>query len=131
MNYSTNEVCNITGITFRELNYWNRKRIVGPPPNGSGNPLRWTYQDILSVMVTRDLRALGVPLNRIDLAIKVAPAAPLAPLVLVISATKCEWVLTPPTNLSAYVLVRMDLLIDELNEEISKITSFSRTNRVY
>jgi DNA-binding transcriptional MerR regulator len=45
---SSHEVCRLTGVTYRQLDYWVRTGLVQPheQAHGSGSRRRWTDVDI-------------------------------------------------------------------------------------
>jgi hypothetical protein len=59
--YSTDEVCAITGITYRQADYWARTGAVEPlvGARGSGSRRRWTAHEVCAVQALAQLRALG------------------------------------------------------------------------
>ena len=60
-------VCRLTGVTYRQLDYWARTDLVTPsitPANGSGSKRSYAYSDLLEVKVIKSLLTSGVSLNR-------------------------------------------------------------------
>ena len=60
-------VCRLSGVTYRQLDYWARTDLVTPsvtPAQGSGSKRRYSYQDLLEVKVIKSLLDSGVSLGR-------------------------------------------------------------------
>lgn len=57
--YSTQEVSEATGASYRQLDYWDRKGLVGPGSPGSGNQRRWSEDDLALCRVLAALTRLG------------------------------------------------------------------------
>ena len=60
-------VCRITGVTYRQLDYWARTGLVTPSlvaATGSGSKRRYTYSDLVEVKVIKSLLDAGVSLAR-------------------------------------------------------------------
>jgi DNA-binding transcriptional MerR regulator len=60
-------VCRLTGVTYRQLDYWARTDLVTPsitPANGSGSKRSYSYSDVLEVKVIKSLLNSGVALTR-------------------------------------------------------------------
>ena len=65
--FSGPAVCRITGVTYRQLDYWARTDLVTPsvtPASGSGSKRAYAYSDLLEVKVIKSLLDSGVSLNR-------------------------------------------------------------------
>ena len=65
--FSGPAVCRITGVTYRQLDYWARTDLVTPsvtPASGSGSKRTYAYSDLLEVKVIKSLLDSGVSLNR-------------------------------------------------------------------
>lgn len=63
--YSSSDVCEITGVTYRNLDYWVRLGILGPMTEGygSGVPRVWMQRDVECIAVVKTLRDAGVDLQ--------------------------------------------------------------------
>ncbi|KFI46616.1 transcriptional regulator, MerR family [Bifidobacterium bohemicum DSM 22767] len=62
----------IAGITYRQLDYWARKRILEPsinPSSGSGSRRLYSFKDILILAVSKRLLDTGVNLQNVTAAI--------------------------------------------------------------
>ena len=60
-------VCRLTGVTYRQLDYWARTDLVTPSitaAQGSGSKRTYSYSDVLEVKVIKSLLPSGVALNR-------------------------------------------------------------------
>jgi len=60
-------VCRLTGVTYRQLDYWARTDLVTPSitaAKGSGSKRTYSYSDVLEVKVIKSLLNSGVALNR-------------------------------------------------------------------
>lgn len=59
------EVCNIIGITPRQLRYWEKTGLVLPSFRTRGGHARYNFQDLVSCKTAKKLLDAGVPLQRI------------------------------------------------------------------
>jgi DNA-binding transcriptional MerR regulator len=61
--FSSVEVCKAAGVTYRQLDYWNRIGLVEPhvPAEGSGSHRRYTLEDLSHVVACARLMEVGVP----------------------------------------------------------------------
>ncbi|HEY5438129.1 MAG TPA: MerR family transcriptional regulator [Acidimicrobiales bacterium] len=60
-------VCRLTGVTYRQLDYWARTDLVTPSitaAQGSGSKRTYSYSDVLEVKVIKSLLNSGVALAR-------------------------------------------------------------------
>ena len=65
--FSGTMVCRLTGVTYRQLDYWARTGLVTPsitPSMGSGSKRKYAYLDVLEVKVIKSLLTSGVSLAR-------------------------------------------------------------------
>jgi DNA-binding transcriptional MerR regulator len=65
--YGGPAVCRITGVTYRQLDYWARTDLVTPSlaiARGSGSKRRYSYNDLVEVKVIKSLLDAGVSLAR-------------------------------------------------------------------
>ena len=65
--YSGPMVCRLTGVTYRQLDYWARTLLVTPsitPASGSGSKRTYSYGDVLEVKVIKSLLTSGLSLAR-------------------------------------------------------------------
>ncbi len=58
---STKRVCQVAGITYRQLDYWIRNAVVSPTvgANGSGTRRAFTLHEVRIVRLVADLNRLG------------------------------------------------------------------------
>jgi DNA-binding transcriptional MerR regulator len=72
-SYSAREVASLTGLSARQLQWWDDKRLfasaVSPKPTAAGGftERRYTPVDLLELMVLADLRRQGLSVPRIRL----------------------------------------------------------------
>src|SRR5579875_3167286 len=60
------QVCNIIGITYRQLDYWARTDLLRPSltdARGSGSQRRYSYTDLLQLKVIKQLLDNGISLR--------------------------------------------------------------------
>jgi hypothetical protein len=71
--YTGPEVCNITGISYRQLDHWTSTKLVDASIRnikGSGYHRIYSFQDIIKIKLVKKLREAGVSLQKIRLALK-------------------------------------------------------------
>lgn len=69
--YRSPQVCTVVGITYRQLDYWDRSGLLGPSmqvASGSGTQRLYTFQDIVTLRVIKRLKDAGTSLHKIRLA---------------------------------------------------------------
>ncbi|MFY4659512.1 MerR family transcriptional regulator [Scardovia wiggsiae] len=62
----------VAGITYRQLDYWARKKIVEPsitPSHGSGSRRLYSFRDVVILSVSKHLLDAGVNLQNVNKAI--------------------------------------------------------------
>ena len=67
LGFSGPTVCRLTGVTYRQLDYWARTDLVTPSitaAKGSGSKRAYSYGDLLEVKVIKSLLDAGVSLAR-------------------------------------------------------------------
>lgn len=72
IGYRAPTVCNATGVTYRQLDYWTRTGLIEPSlktAQGSGSQRLYSFHDLLTVKVIRKLLEAGVSLQQVRLAI--------------------------------------------------------------
>ncbi len=65
--FSGPAVCRLTGVTYRQLDYWARTGLVTPSitaATGSGSKRTYAYGDLLEVKVIKSLLNSGIALSR-------------------------------------------------------------------
>jgi DNA-binding transcriptional MerR regulator len=71
--YRVPEVCKIVGITYRQLDYWARTDLVTPSirdAKGSGSQRLYSFQDLVTLRVIKNLLDTGVSLQRVRSAVE-------------------------------------------------------------
>jgi DNA-binding transcriptional MerR regulator len=61
--FSTGEAVRITGVSFRNIDYWARTKFIVPSiaeAEGTGTERRYSFSDLLALRVARELREAGV-----------------------------------------------------------------------
>jgi DNA-binding transcriptional MerR regulator len=72
IGYRGPTACNAAGITYRQLDYWARTRLVEPSvreASGSGTQRLYSFRDILVLKVVKKLLDAGISLQNIRTAI--------------------------------------------------------------
>jgi DNA-binding transcriptional MerR regulator len=70
--YRVPEVCKIVGISYRQLDYWARTDLVTPSirdASGSGTQRLYSFQDLVTLRVIKNLLDTGVSLQRVRRAV--------------------------------------------------------------
>ena len=71
--YTGPEVCNITGISYRQLDHWTTTKLIDASVRnikGSGFHRIYSFNDIILVKLVKKLRSAGVSLQKIRIALK-------------------------------------------------------------
>jgi DNA-binding transcriptional MerR regulator len=71
LGFRSPQVCKVVGITYRQLDYWDRSGLLGPSmqvASGSGTQRLYTFQDIVTLRVIKRLKDAGTSLHKIRLA---------------------------------------------------------------
>ena len=66
--YRAPQVCNIVGITYRQLDYWARTGLLQPSlqvAQGSGSQRLYSFGDIVQLRVVKRLLDAGMSLKKI------------------------------------------------------------------
>jgi DNA-binding transcriptional MerR regulator len=61
--YSTREVCDLAGVTYRQLDYWTRAGMIRPSIRnafGSGHYRRWDDDDVVLVQAVAEQLRRGI-----------------------------------------------------------------------
>jgi DNA-binding transcriptional MerR regulator len=72
MGYRGPAACQIVGITYRQLDYWARTKLVVPSirsATGSGSQRLYSFKDLAVLKVVKNLLDTGVSLNNIRVAV--------------------------------------------------------------
>jgi DNA-binding transcriptional MerR regulator len=62
-SFSTGEAVRITGVSFRNIDYWARTKFIVPSiadAKGTGTERKYSFADLLALRVARELREAGV-----------------------------------------------------------------------
>ena len=62
-SFSTGDAVRITGVSFRNIDYWARTKFIVPSvaeAKGTGTERRYSFSDLLALRVARELREAGV-----------------------------------------------------------------------
>ena len=62
-SFSTGDAVRITGVSFRNIDYWARSKFIVPSvaeAQGTGSERRYSFSDLLALRVARELREAGV-----------------------------------------------------------------------
>ena len=71
--FSGKQACEIVGISYRQLDYWDRQGVVCPslqPAHGSGTQRRYSYRDLVRLRVVKSILDAGVTLKNARKAIE-------------------------------------------------------------
>ena len=71
--YTGPEVCNITGISYRQLDHWTTTKLIKASfrnLKGSGFHRIYSFNDIVLVKLVKKLRSAGISLQKIRIALK-------------------------------------------------------------
>ena len=72
--YRAPQVCNLVGISYRQLDYWARTDLLRPSVRtaaGSGSQRLYSFTDIVQLKVIKSLLDAGMSLNRIRTAMDI------------------------------------------------------------
>jgi DNA-binding transcriptional MerR regulator len=73
IGFGGKQTCEIVGITYRQLDYWDRRDLVNPSlakAHGSGTQRRYSYRDLVRLRVVKSLLDAGVKLDNARRAIE-------------------------------------------------------------
>src|ERR1700733_3351758 len=62
-SFSTGDAVRITGVSFRNIDYWARMKFIVPSiadANGTGTERKYSFSDLLALRVARELREAGI-----------------------------------------------------------------------
>ncbi len=68
LGYRSPQVCAVVGISYRQLDYWDRTGLLGPSlqtATGSGSQRLYSFQDIVTLRVVKRLKDAGTSLHKI------------------------------------------------------------------
>lgn len=73
VGYRGPTACKAAGITYRQLDYWARTRLVEPSvrrASGSGTQRLYSFEDVVRLRVVRRLLDTGISLQKVRLAVE-------------------------------------------------------------
>jgi DNA-binding transcriptional MerR regulator len=134
-SFSTGDAVRITGVSFRNIDYWARTKFIVPSiaqAQGTGTERRYSFSDLIALRVARELREAGVStqsLRRIVefLGTKKRLTRPLAECRLIVTGTdvqiatspeKVMSVLQAPGQTSFAFVFDLRRTVKEMKEEI-------------
>jgi DNA-binding transcriptional MerR regulator len=65
LGFSSRQVCRITGLSARQLRYWQRTGLLTPSAATPGGHARYSFTDLIALKSARRLLDAGVSLQRI------------------------------------------------------------------
>lgn len=72
--YRAPQVCKLVGITYRQLDYWARTKLIVPSLQqaaGSGSHRRYSFTDVVQLKVIKRLLDAGMSLKKIRSAVEI------------------------------------------------------------
>lgn len=66
--FRSTQVCKVVGITYRQLDYWDRSGLLGPSmqtASGSGTQRLYSFRDVVTLRVIKRLKDAGTSLHKI------------------------------------------------------------------
>jgi DNA-binding transcriptional MerR regulator len=72
--YRAPQVCNLVGITYRQLDYWARTNLITPTlqrATGSGSQRLYSFSDVVQLKVIKRLLDAGMSLKKIRQAVEI------------------------------------------------------------
>jgi len=135
-SFSTGDAVRITGVSFRNIDYWARTKFIAPSiaeAQGTGTERRYAFSDLLALRVARELREAGVSTQKLRRVVeflrtrKTLTTHPLAECRLIVTGTDVQMATSPEKIMSvlrtpgqtAFAFV-FDLArtVDEMKQEI-------------
>ncbi len=74
LGFRAPNVCRLVGITYRQLDYWARTKLLEPtlqPAHGSGSQRLYSFSDVVQLKVIKRLLDAGMSLKRIRQAVEI------------------------------------------------------------
>ena len=75
--YRAPQVCKLVGITYRQLDYWARTKLIVPSlqkAHGSGSQRLYSFTDVVQLKVIKNLLDAGMSLKKIRSAVEILRA---------------------------------------------------------
>jgi DNA-binding transcriptional MerR regulator len=63
--FTPSQICNIVGISRRQLQYWDVTGLISPACKTDGGHGRYTFQDLIALKATKKLIDAGVSVQRV------------------------------------------------------------------
>lgn len=66
--YSSKEVCNIIGVTYKQLDYYDRTNFIKPSINGAGgygSRRMYSFNDLMKLKIIKKLMEAGISLQKL------------------------------------------------------------------
>lgn len=135
-SFSTGDAVRITGVSFRNIDYWARTKFIAPSiaeAQGTGTERRYSFSDLLALRVARELREAGVSTQKLRRVVeflrtrKSLTTHPLAECHLIITGTdvhvaaspeKIMSVLRTPGQTAFAFVFDLARTVDEMKHEI-------------
>ena len=134
-SFSTGDAVRITGVSFRNIDYWARTKFIVPSfaeAQGTGTERRYSFSDLVALRVARELREAGVStqsLRRIVefLGTKKGLTRPLAECRLIVTGTDVQIATSPekimsvlrmPGQTSFAFVLDLRRTVEEMKKEI-------------
>jgi predicted RNase H-like HicB family nuclease len=138
MAFNTKTVCNITGITQRQIDYWDRIHFIKPSvkeASGYGSVRLYSFKDLVQLKVAKTLKDKGLSVQKIRKSInylkKTFPEAkkPLAEMRLItdgetifVLAENKEVILDTLSKGQMVMSIAIGEIIEELKGEVERIS---------
>lgn len=136
--FRTSEVMKLTGVTKRQLDYWNRTGFLKPSlasGEGRGRARFYSYRDVVRLKVAKELRDSGVPLQVLRKVVKCLRGVeglenPLAEAHIVVGGSdvllvhgreELVSVLRAPGQGVLHIVFNLPMIVQELQESIRKL----------
>jgi DNA-binding transcriptional MerR regulator len=134
-SFSTGDAVRITGVSFRNIDYWARTKFIVPSiaeAQGTGTDRRYSFSDLLALRVARELREAGVSTQKLRRVVEFLRTRkgliqPLAECRLIVTGTdvqvatspeKIMSVLRTPGQTSFAFVFDLARTVDEMKQEI-------------
>ena len=108
-SFSTGDAVRITGVSFRNIDYWARTKFIVPSiaeAQGTGTERRYSFSDLLALRVARELREAGVSTQKLRRVVEFLRTRksfthPLAECRLIVTGTDVQVATSPRKIMSA------------------------------
>jgi DNA-binding transcriptional MerR regulator len=134
-SFSTGDAVRITGVSFRNIDYWARTKFIVPSiadARGTGTERKYSFSDLLALRVARELREAGIStqsLRRIVdfLRTRKGLTNPLAQCRLIVTGSDVQVATSPEKVMSALLrpgqtslafVFNLARTVDEMKQEI-------------